>query len=378
VGLFLVNLLAWTAVPSAASSASLACAAGTSIVASPSPGKVGNQLSGVISLSASDAWAVGGASTPVGNPPALQTEPLIVRWNGTGWRGVHTPLVGAGVLSGIAAVSESDIWAVGHQGSNESGTPLIEHWNGTAWSVVPNLTVPSGYLLGVSVLASNDAWAVGIRLGMISTSLIEHWDGATWSVVQSPNPGVDYNEIDSVVAISPDQAWAVGFSQSNEVSSPLLARWDGSSWSLASSPRTVQPNGVLRSVAAQSADDVWAVGQTSSSDGSVVQTLIEHSDGHMWKVVSSPSPTTQSWLKGVSVVGGTVWAVGVQVDGTSTNRTLMERGQDGKIGVVASANRGTSHNSLEAIAATANGVAWAVGSDQGLTKGETLVLLACQ
>ena len=120
LSLFLVNLLAFAVTPSIAQAASRQCATGT-IVSSPSPGKVGNHLSSVVSLSATDAWAVGGASTPVGNPPMLQSKPLVVHWNGSAWRAVHAPLAGEGALSGIAAVSASDLWAVGHQGAPDAG-----------------------------------------------------------------------------------------------------------------------------------------------------------------------------------------------------------------------------------------------------------------
>ncbi len=375
LSLFLVNLLAFAVTPSIAQAASRQCATGTTIVSSPSPGKVGNHLSSVVSLSATDAWAVGGASTPVGNPPMLQSKPLVVHWNGSAWRAVHATLSGEGALSGIAAVSASDLWAVGHQGAPDAGTPLIEHWNGSAWSVVPSPAIPQGYLLGVSAFGADDVWTVGIRLGTISYSLIEHWDGSSWKVIESPNPGADYNEIDSVVAISHHEAWAVGFSISNNASTPIVARWNGSRWSLVQNPATAANDNILRSVAGRSEGDVWAVGQSRSADGSTVMTLVEHWDGRGWKVVASPSPTQQSWLIGVTVRGGEVWAVGVRVDGF-TNHSLIVHGAEGQFSAVISSNRGTGDNGLEGVA-IANGTAWAVGSDQGQTKGQSLVLLAC-
>jgi hypothetical protein len=374
-GLFLVNVLAFVAAPSIAQAATLGCGGAASIVASPSPGKVGNNLSSVVSLSASDAWAVGGASTAVGILPTLQSKPLVVHWNGLAWRAFHTSLVGAGNLSGIAAVSSRDVWAVGHQGSFQGGTPLIEHWNGSAWSVVPSPSVAQGYLLGTSAFGPDDVWAVGIRLGTVTYSLVEHWDGSSWKVVPSPNPGIDYNEIDSVVAISSHLAWAVGFSISNNVSTPILARWDGVSWSRVQSPATGSSDNLLRSVAGLSADDLWAVGQSRSADGSSVSTLVEHFDGGGWRVVASPSPTPQSWLSGVAVGGGEVWAVGVRVDGF-TNHTLIVHGVKGQLGALPSPNRGSGDNILEGVAVT-DRAAWAVGSDQGLIKGESIVLSTC-
>lgn len=374
LGLFFVNVFAFSVTPSIAQAANRESAFSTSIVASPSPGNVANHLSNVVSLSASDAWAVGGATSAVGHPAQLQTRPLIVRWDGATWRTVKSGVFGAAALSGIAAVTSHNIWAVGHQGPNEGGTPLIEHWNGSAWSVVPSPAILDGYLLGVSAVGADDIWAVGIRVGLVSYSLIEHWNGSRWRAVDSPNPGVEYNEIDSVVAIAHNNAWAVGFSISNNISRPLLSRWNGSRWSVVRSPATGMQNNLLRSVAAVSKDDVWAVGQSRSIDGSRVKTLVEHFDGRGWHVVPSPSPTPQTWLIGVAVHGDEVWAVGVRVDGFTT-RTLMLHGEQGQLNAIATANRGGDGNMLEAVIAS-HGIVWAVGSNQAQTKGESLVLRA--
>ena len=65
-------------------------------------------------------------------------------------------------LSAVSAVSPTDIWAVGFQGSGPA--TLTENFNGTSWSVVaaPN---PAGStfdeLNGVSAVSSNAVWAVG-------------------------------------------------------------------------------------------------------------------------------------------------------------------------------------------------------------------------
>lgn len=370
----LVSLLAIAAAPATAQ-ASNRHDAGAVIVASPSPGTVGNQLSGVLSFSASNAWAVGGASTPVND--RLRSKPLVIHWDGAAWQLVHSAkLAGAGALSAISATSPSDMWAVGHQGSPIGGTPLIEHWNGSAWSVVASPVIPQGFLLGVSALRADDVWAVGIWnviSGPTAYSVIEHWDGSTWKVVKSPDPSATYNEIDSVVALSSKDAWAVGQSLSDTKAVPLIARWNGTRWSIVHSPATGMRNNLLRSIAAGSRHDLWAVGQSSSEDGSKVRPLAERWDGTNWKVVVAAAPTGQSWFTGVSVAGDQVLSVGVKVV-NFMNRTLIERADDGPFTVVASPNRGTGDNALEAVDLNANGDAWAVGTDIGFTKGESLVV----
>src|SRR5438270_11754958 len=61
------------------------------------------------------------------------------------WSVVKSPNVGQ--LSGVAAVSASNIWAVGsyYAGSVKAGQTLIEHWNGTSWSVVKSPNVGSNF-----------------------------------------------------------------------------------------------------------------------------------------------------------------------------------------------------------------------------------------
>ncbi len=77
------------------------------------------------------------------------------------WSVVKSPNVGSRInsLSGVAAVSASNIWAVG---SYSKGS-LIEHWNGTSWSVVksPNVGSQFNYLSGVAAVSASNIWAVG-------------------------------------------------------------------------------------------------------------------------------------------------------------------------------------------------------------------------
>ena len=70
------------------------------------------------------------------------------------------------VLSGIAAVSATDIWAAGYTTDPSTGLQqtLTEHWDGTSWSVIasPN-AAPAGSstLAGVTALGDGTVVAVG-------------------------------------------------------------------------------------------------------------------------------------------------------------------------------------------------------------------------
>ena len=85
------------------------------ILATPNPvgpsGQIGDQLTAVVNLSPSDAWAVGGR----GAIAAITAGTLIEHWNGSHWTVVSSPTPGllGYELTGVAAVSDHDVWAVG-------------------------------------------------------------------------------------------------------------------------------------------------------------------------------------------------------------------------------------------------------------------------
>src|SRR5690348_7456155 len=79
------------------------------VVTSPSPGALGNELNGVASVSATDVWAVGEFTN------AFPGQTLTLHWNGTAWGVVKSPNAPSGnnTLLAVAAVSSKDVWAVG-------------------------------------------------------------------------------------------------------------------------------------------------------------------------------------------------------------------------------------------------------------------------
>jgi hypothetical protein len=203
-------------------------------VMSPNPSPFHNYLTGVSADSAADAWAVGYDEIQG------ERETLILHWDGTGWSRVLSPNPGSGwnELDSVTAVSPTDVWAVGD--SNDLATPvndtLILHWNGTRWSHVQSPSPGSDFntLTGVSATSATDAWAVGIYRDQtgIGHTLILHWDGTRWSQVKSPNPGSEFSGLESVTAVSPENAWAVGDYQ-RKGTHALVLHWDGTNWSKA-------------------------------------------------------------------------------------------------------------------------------------------------
>jgi len=351
--------------PGAASAATCGSATGQPV----SPG-TSSSLGGVAVVSC-QAWAVGDYS----NGTARLT--LIERWNGTKWRQVPSPSPGSAVngLSSVAATSASDAWAVGDTGNSASHPrTLAEHWNGITWARVstpnPGGSAGTPTLTGVAATSASNAWAVGVyntgpRTPLLS--LAEHWNGTKWALVPTQNPGTGstvFNYVMSVAATSASNAWAVGMhSTSQEGTLTLIEHWNGTNWTQVPSP---SPGGTLHidwllGVTATSATDAWAVGRTHS------KTLIEHWNGTAWTQVPSPNPANsrEPELTGVTAISASdAWAVGdyIAAVGGFPRETLIEHWNGTAWTQMPSPNPSSTGNLLGGVAANSPSNVWAVGA----------------
>lgn len=288
-----------------------------------SPNAGSSELDGVTATSASDAWAVG-----YGTNSSFTSISLAEHWNGSAWSIVSTPNPSASngtFLLAAAAVSTSDVWAVGDYLGSSSNEPLIENWNGSSWSIVTSPSLSNGgRLTGVTAISATNIWAVGFTLSSGSTAtLIEHYNGKVWKIVASPNPSGQSAELFGVSAFGGKNIWAVGEQyNSSGITTTLTEHYNGSSWSIVSSPNvTSNPYTLLNGVTTISSSVAWAVGQSSNSSGAA-QTVIEKWNGSSWSLVSSPSVGTQSFFLGVaSASTSNIWTVGSSYNG-GTSQTL--------------------------------------------------------
>lgn len=187
-----------------------------------SPVRAGN-LDGVAATSASDVWAVGFS----GNWTA--SHALVLHWNGQAWRLVPAPdQPGNGIFWGVGATSARNAWVVSGaaQKALDVNKTVIERWNGTAWARVPsaNPKPGGGILSGVAATSASNAWAVGFDedFAFGFEGIIEHWNGTSWKLVDSPVPD---GALFSVTALSARDAWAVGSG-----SGALIEHWNGTHW----------------------------------------------------------------------------------------------------------------------------------------------------
>jgi hypothetical protein len=248
----------------------------------PSPNVTGatqNVLKAVRGSSATNVWAVG-YNTNSSNVD----QTLILHWNGSAWKQVPSPDPSGPAmdqeLTGVASSSAQDAWAVGfyYTGVDKS---MILHWNGSSWKQVtsPNPGSQGNFLYGVRSTSGSNAWAVGSAFdGTADKTLIVHWDGAAWKQVKSPNPGgaTQNNDLNAVAATTATDAWAVGEYDTGTGTRTLALHWDGSAWTQATPPNLggSSIDDSFTAVGASTASSVWAVGRYFN--GSVDQTMAIH------------------------------------------------------------------------------------------------------
>lgn len=329
----------------------------------PSPGTNNNDLLAVTVLSACNAWAVGTRSdTP------LATQTLIEHWNGTAWTVVPSPSPSdvSNELAAVGASSPKDMWAVGYSSNGTSFRPLIEHYNGLGWRAVraPH-TGTGGGLVGIVAFGKKEAWAVGsTTLASGGTrELIEHWNGRAWKIQASPTVGTENGFVGGIDGSSPKDIWVVGYRGrfGESASTTLIEHWNGTAWKVVKAPNGSDFTNQLSAVSVVSPSDAWAAGY-SDAFGKPSRTLLEHWNGHAWKKVASPSPgsilNTVSGLAMTSRTNG--WAVGTYQPAPAVFKTLVERWNGHRWVVEPSENLGPE-DSLLAVGADANDDAWAVG-----------------
>jgi hypothetical protein len=351
-----------------------AWAADWEVVASPNAGRQANSLSSVAAVVDSDVWAVGWAFNAQLNAYRTVTE----HWNGTRWSLVRSPNAtnGYNLLNGVGVVAANDVWAVGQAAIGSTYSTMIQHWNGTSWNIVSSPNVPgfSNVLQAISVVSANDIWAVGYSqdTNFNTFTLTLHWNGMAWSIV--PSPTVNDDILFGVDAVASNDVWAVGRSQ--EEARTLTLHWNGSAWSVVPSPNDSTEDNVLFGVAAVTSNDVWAVGEACCH-----KTLAIHWDGVSWSVVPTPAfdpnATNQVLVGIVALSSNNIWTAGqyiVPLQG-SAQFTLTENWDGLNWNFVPSPNVQNSNNRLHGITATPNGTLWAVGTTGVFARPERTLIL---
>jgi hypothetical protein len=308
-----------------------------------SPTIAGSGLNAVSAVSPTDIFAVGsqGSGTT-----------LAENFNGTSWSKVATPNPAgssSAVLNGVSALSSKDVWAVGESTVGGVNDPLVEFFNGTSWSIQTTPTLSGGGKLdAVTAISPTDVWAVG---GSASGDLIENFNGTSWSVVQAPASS-STAALTGISAISSTDIFAVG----SAPKAGQLLQFNGTTWSPLSSQIT--GSDATRAVDAISATEVWVVGDSG----------IWNFNGTSWTQLATPNVFVNA-ISGSSSTN--VFAVGNTPPAAGDEATFVDQWNGTSFTPVTSANPGNNANSLNGVTTLSNGLVVAVGNTSSSTSTTT-------
>ncbi|MCC6675576.1 MAG: hypothetical protein IT436_00405 [Phycisphaerales bacterium] len=271
-----------------------------------------------------DVWAAGDQirQAPDG---FVGTHTLVVRWDGSGWHLLPTPIQSGGsgdLIWDIEIVGPDNVWFVGegHPVPVSSQPSLAMRWDGSSFEIIPTPIInPIVYGFGngnslhaLDALGPDDMWAVGAGGDgdpIIGASQILHWNGSDWEHRPGPIPG-RWHQLDAVIALSSTDVWAGGeYFGFDGAYHGFAIHWNGSSWTEFPVPTSITD------FVAYAPDDIYASG------GGVM-----HWDGESWTIVETfptvlgPSLTSidstgpcQLWTAGRQLIGDSVFNFAARV-----------------------------------------------------------------
>jgi hypothetical protein len=303
---------------------------------------------------------------------------IVLAWpiqsaTGSGWRSQASPL-GCGPtwefvpspnpgtdgngLASVVALSATDVWAAGSYNLRNPTLetwPLFLHWDGVAWSVVPNGTsAPSRFIDDLVAIGPDDLWAVGLG------GYVEHWDGLAWNEVSAP--ALAGANLWAAAGIMANDIWTVGeYHPFGATAQTFIGHWDGTAWNQVPSPNAGTSDNYLYDALAVSQTEVWAVGNYVGPTG-MAKALIERWDGTNWTMVPSPELDTLNFNpQAVDSKGSGPVILAGSVDNGVAARTLVERWKEGAWKRVRSPNVSGMNNYLADVAVGHGTDAWVVG-----------------
>jgi hypothetical protein len=368
------------AAPQKGKAFTLPTSGGWTTVPSPTIGNFDNNLAAVSAGSATDVWAVG-SYYPMSDSNVLHA--MAEHYDGTSWTELPLPNVGPNEnsLLGVSELPSGHTWAVGYFVNAEyQQRTLVQHFDGTNWTVVPSPSpgARENILYGVAAISDSDVWAVGASQDGNSLwhTLAEHWDGSAWTVVPTADAGSSGNQLYAVTAVSSTQVFATGQQSGTSFPSTMLVeQWNGKAWSALSTPS--DPGGSdLPLGATATSSSVSVVGDRESSKAPYT-TFVAAGAPNNVGIVSTPNvgQGENDLFAATTGADGSTWAAGWEIDPSSlVHSTLIEQGVNGTWSVVPSPNTGTGDNGLAGIGSVPGGGMWAVGVSSSNGNFSTLIM----
>jgi hypothetical protein len=231
-----------------------------------------NNFSGytaVAPVSRTSAWAFG--STRIDGFPAPGT-PVAVQWNGTSWQSSSLPSGLASDIGAASVVSASDVWAI-----TETGGDVL-HWNGAQWSVAEQVPGSRDSLLtGIEAVSDSDIWVFGTSGGGPGLGTW-HFDGTTWTHITTGQA----SRVSGVTALSATDMWGSGSTAAGPSGNELV-HFNGVTWQSVTAPAL---NGLdFGSTLPLSGTEVWA---TAIPGGISTKPLLVLDNNGTWTQVKLP------------------------------------------------------------------------------------------
>jgi hypothetical protein len=210
----------------------------------------------------------------------------------------------SGSFSEIAAISKTNIWAVGDLWAKNGKTvyqPFIRHYAGGRWTTV---TIPGSPRFAsdqVSASAADNVWVFGLSPSSVAHSVAYRYDGSRWHRIPVPAK----TDLQGAVALGPDNVWAFGssgtiFAPGSSVSATVF-HWNGTRWR---GYNLANGNLIPESISASAKNNVWIAGAVWA--GSAERAVAYRWDGAGWHNAGLPRVLTDD--PGVSALSpANVW-----------------------------------------------------------------------
>ena len=210
----------------------------------------------IVATGTRQAWVFGGTN------PGGPSMPVADRWNGRTMTPSALPPGLTGFISDASAPSATDIWAASEYGG------YVLHWNGVRWKLA--MRWPRGTITGLTAVSASNVWVFGTTATGLRGTGTWHFNGKAWRRV-----GGAAASIYRASAASGRDIWAIAAGP--KADSILVNR--GRSWRPVRTGR-VLAGVILHDVLAISADSVWVVGDEVSAGS--VRLVLAHWNGTSW------------------------------------------------------------------------------------------------
>jgi hypothetical protein len=247
----------------------------------------------VVAPSTNSAWALGAADVSGGNGNSEAS--VAEHWNGKRWGGVGLPAGVKGGIDAASAVSATDIWAVTFVNG------YVLHWNGARWSVAKHLA-GFGELTGVTALSATNVWVFG-GPGSDPGLGTWHFNGKTWQLQKGNAPGLE-----NASALSATSIWAIG---SSSAPYDRIQHYNGKNWQTVSAKALSGLQFV--SIQAFSGKNMWI---TAVTQGGVSPAWLVHFNGKQWSRFKLPWNVQPSRI--ASDGHGGLWLTALAIGGASS------------------------------------------------------------